>query len=284
MGEHDVRTVDDEARSRGFMKALLKDVKAMEAMLEQGLFETGVRRIGAEQEMFLVDAAGRPVDRAVEVMRRLDGHPSFTHELALFNLEANLAPQEYDGGCLGRMEAELRELMAKVYDVAAQEDCDVVLTGILPTLRKANLSLDSMTPNPRYKELNASMRRMRGGGFQFRIKGIDELEATHDNVMLESANTSFQVHFQVDARGVPAALQPGPGDHRAGAGGGRELADAARTSAVAGDPRRPVPAVGRLALPGPPGAVACGRGSASAMPGCGSRCSRSSARTSPATG
>ncbi len=29
------------------------------------------------------------------------------------------------------------------------------------------------------------------------IKGIDELYAVHDNVMLESCNTSFQIHFQV---------------------------------------------------------------------------------------
>src|SRR4029077_6207470 len=30
------------------------------------------------------------------------------------------------------------------------------------------------------------------------IKGLDELQLTHDNMMMESCNTSFQVHFQVD--------------------------------------------------------------------------------------
>ena len=39
------------------MKSLLADVMALEQMIETGRIETGVRRIGAEQEMFLVDHA-----------------------------------------------------------------------------------------------------------------------------------------------------------------------------------------------------------------------------------
>ena len=38
--------------------------------------------------------------------------------------------------------------------------------------------------------------RLRGGPFSIHIKGLDELQITHDNVMMESCNTSFQVHFQ----------------------------------------------------------------------------------------
>ena len=37
---------------------------------------------------------------------------------------------------------------------------------------------------------------MRGGPFSIHIKGLDELQITHDNIMMESCNTSFQVHFQ----------------------------------------------------------------------------------------
>jgi CBS domain-containing protein len=74
------------------------------------------------------------------------------------------------------------------------------LTGILPTLRKSDLGLDNMTPLPRYFALNRAMQRMRGSkDFHVLIKGKDELEISHDNVMLEAANTSFQVHFQVGA-------------------------------------------------------------------------------------
>ena len=37
------------------MRAILADLRALERMLDEGMFETGVRRIGAEQEMFLID-------------------------------------------------------------------------------------------------------------------------------------------------------------------------------------------------------------------------------------
>ena len=44
-------------------------------MLDMDMFETGVRRIGAEQEMFLVDQASRPAPIAMEVLDAIDdGH------------------------------------------------------------------------------------------------------------------------------------------------------------------------------------------------------------------
>ncbi|MEM9494088.1 MAG: hypothetical protein AAGC55_33390, partial [Myxococcota bacterium] len=57
--------------------------------------------------------------------------------------------------------------------------------------------LQNMSPNPRYLSLNNALTQQRGGDFHISIKGTDELQITHDNVMLESCNTSFQIHFQV---------------------------------------------------------------------------------------
>ena len=42
---------------RAFTKALLKDLQALEKMLGDGLIESGVRRFGCEQELFLVNQA-----------------------------------------------------------------------------------------------------------------------------------------------------------------------------------------------------------------------------------
>ncbi len=197
MGEHNVSGEFNEADLREFMRALLADVSALERMLEGDMFESGIRRIGAEQEMFIVDNAGRPSCKAVQILDRLDGN--YTTELAQFNLEANLEPHEFGGRCLSDLESELRTMVRKAREAAAAEHAQIVMTGILPTLGRENLGLESMTPNPRYLALNNSMVALRGGNFHFRIKGIDELEASHDNVMLESCNTSFQVHFQVSA-------------------------------------------------------------------------------------
>ena len=70
--------------------------------------------------------------------------------------------------------------------------------GILPTLRKSDLAMAHMTPRPRYRALNAVLTQLRGGDYEFRLKGADELSIRHDSVMLESGCTSFQVHYQVD--------------------------------------------------------------------------------------
>jgi CBS domain-containing protein len=152
--------------------------------------------VGAEQEMFLVDRGLRPASVITDVLERATD-PRFTTELARFNLEANLTPQVFNSSCLRRMEDELNELLGMARDAARACGADILLAGILPTLRRSDLGLDNMTPKPRYLELNRTLRRLRGGDFHVLIRGIEEFETTHDNVMLESCNTSFQVHFQV---------------------------------------------------------------------------------------
>src|SRR6185369_4203295 len=102
--------------------------------------------------------------------------------------------------CFASMEQELNELLAKTRARAVELGADVLLAGILPTLRQSDLTLDNMTPNPRYHELNRAVTASRGGPFSIHIKGLDELAIEHDNIMMESCNTSFQIHFQVGPR------------------------------------------------------------------------------------
>jgi CBS domain-containing protein/gamma-glutamyl:cysteine ligase YbdK (ATP-grasp superfamily) len=166
-------------------------------MLEEGRVESGVRRIGAEQEMFLVDRSLRPAPLALEVLERAND-TRLTTEIARFNLEANLTPVELTGDCFQKLHAELKSVMESVRGGAAELGVDVLLSGILPTLKVSDLSLDNLTPLPRYYELNRSIAAMRGEPFSIHIKGLDELQLAHDNMMMESCNTSFQIHFQVN--------------------------------------------------------------------------------------
>lgn len=196
MGEQNVRQQSDEADRRAFMKALLNEVRAMEEMHAAGLFENDIRRIGAEQEMFLVDRAFRPAMTAMQLLEGLDDE-RFTHELGLFNLEANLSPQKLGGDCLRRLEEETSEVVSIAREHAARVDSQVALVGILPTLTRDHLTLNAMVPTARYFALNDALRKLRGSDFQFAIKGIDQFNLQHDNLMLEACNTSYQVHFQV---------------------------------------------------------------------------------------
>ena len=71
MGDQDISGGVDRGRLRDVTKALLDDVAALERMIDQDLIESGIRRIGAEQEMFLVDSTGRPASQSVEVLREM---------------------------------------------------------------------------------------------------------------------------------------------------------------------------------------------------------------------
>ncbi|MBL8786235.1 MAG: hypothetical protein JNJ59_15150, partial [Deltaproteobacteria bacterium] len=199
--EHkEVEGDQDAKKHREFMVALLNDLRALERMLAEGLFETGIRRIGAEQEMFLIDAnTWAPAKGALKMMEALKD-PHFTTELGLFQLEANCAPQVFAGDGLSAMHAELDMLMEMARTAANGLGMNAVLMGILPTLRKSDLGLDSMVPSPRYLALNKVVTDMRGGKFELSIKGLDELIIEHDSVMLEACNSSFQVHLQVEPK------------------------------------------------------------------------------------
>jgi CBS domain-containing protein len=184
------------AGRRQFLRALLQDVRALERMLKEGRFESGIARIGAEQEMFLVDRSLTPAPGALKMLDRLkDGH--FTTELGLFNLEMNADPQALAGKGIARLEAQLHELFEKARVSANELELTPVLMGILPTIRKQDLGLENMVPSPRYLALSQAIYDLRGGPFEFSIKGIDDLSIKHDSVMVEACNCSFQVHLQV---------------------------------------------------------------------------------------
>jgi CBS domain-containing protein len=194
MGQHDVQ--QDEARAQAFKLALLNDLEALQTMLDRGLITDGTRRIGAEQEMFLVDSALRPANVISPVLARLN-HPQFTTEIGKFNLELNLSPRTFSGPCLREMEAELHSLLGQARAAAREQGAEILLAGTLPTAHQYHLGLDSLTPNPRYLELNRIMTKLRGPNYPIVIEGIDSLHITHDNVMAEACCASFQVHFQV---------------------------------------------------------------------------------------
>lgn len=198
MGAMDVFVVETKEQRKQFVSAILRDMKALEYMLEKGMFEKGVARIGAEQELCFVDRFYRPAMVGIDVLDKLnDEH--YTTELAKFNIECNLDPLIFSGDALRTMEQHLTELLNRAELAAKEFDAQMVLTGILPTIRKSDLEFINITPYDRYRALNDAMVKMRGGDFEFNIKGTDELITKHNTMLFEACNTSFQIHLQVDA-------------------------------------------------------------------------------------
>ncbi len=202
MGEHSVHRDADPSVLRAFTNHLIQDVRALELMLHEDMFETGVRRIGAEQELFMVDERGEPAPIIEDVLERNTDDRIVT-ELTKFNVEFNMEPLRYGEDCFQEMERTTAELVEKVRTLTQEVGGDIAMTGILPTAHLSDFALDYMTPRPRYYALNDALSRLRGGPGQYQIRGVDELFLKHDSIMLEGCNTSFQTHFQVSPEEFP---------------------------------------------------------------------------------
>ncbi len=202
MGEQKVSILKDKSEMHRFMRHLLKDVQALKYMLENDWFETGITRIGAEQEMALVDSKTyKPAPIAMEALDKMKEYPWVETELAKFNLETNLEPRVFEGKCLSEMEKENQHNLGKISEKLQSLDADLLLTGILPTLRKFDLELHNLTPMKRYDALmKAITEQLIGSSYELRLMGIDELLVKHDSPLLEACNTSFQVHLQIEPK------------------------------------------------------------------------------------
>ena len=196
MGDKQVTSEYDETQMRAFTKGVLNDLQALEMMIGDGLIEEDVRRIGAEQEMFLVDSSLHPAPIVSEVMNEArDGR--LTTEIGRFNLEANLTPRAFTGSSLRAMETELNEILDVVRAAARKFGSGIVLSGILPTIQMSDLTEANLTPNPRYHEINRVVSKLHGENRYVHIKGLDELQLTLQDTFIEFSNTSFQIHLQV---------------------------------------------------------------------------------------
>ena len=198
MGDKKVTRSYDGRAMREFTLAVLNDLQALESMLDAGVIESGVRRIGAEQEMFLIDNAMHPAPIVEEVIAKAND-ARLTTEIGRFNLEANLTPLEFKSDCLSRLEEELDEVLRVVRNAARSMKGDIVLAGILPTIQPSDLTEGNLTPNPRYFEINRVVSELHGENRFIHIKGLDELQVILQDTFVEFCNTSFQVHLQVGA-------------------------------------------------------------------------------------
>lgn len=182
-----------------FIKALLQDIEAMSYMLDNDMFEDDIKRIGAEQELVIVDQKSlkaRPI--APEIIADKGDRPWLVPELSKFNLEINLPPYQLEGDCFSSTEELLRSQLHEVDGLLDKHDAWSIITGILPTMRKHDLVSDNISPYDRYHQLlNALTDERVSPNFELKMSGIDELLVKHDSPLVEACNTSFQVHLQV---------------------------------------------------------------------------------------
>lgn len=196
MGREIDRESFTDAEFDRFAARLTASVTALDALLARPGFGEGPPTIGAELELCLVDAAGRPLPRNRAVLDAA-AHPRLTLEADRFNIECNTAPVPLRGRPFAALRRDLDDVLGAVAAAAAAQGARVVAIGILPTLRPSDLTPAALTPSARYRALSQGLRRVRQEPFAIAIDGPEPLTTSYDDVTAEGANTSWQVHLRV---------------------------------------------------------------------------------------
>ncbi len=171
---------------------------ALGLLLRKPGFGVGDSTIGAELELFLVDRHGHSLPENQAVLDQA-ADQRVTLELDRFNLELNPSPSFLDGRPFSGLGQEMRGALERVRLAAAAHGGRVAMVGILPTLGTEDLHRSAITDSYRYRALNHGIQRLRQEPFRVEIAGPDGdmVAIQRDDVVLEGANTSFQVHLRV---------------------------------------------------------------------------------------
>ncbi len=200
MGEEIERvqfTREDRQRYRDKVKRCLG---VLERMLAADAFEMERKLAGLEMEFYVVDADGRPANVNAELLDRIASE-DFQTELAQFNIEFNLAPHKLSGTMFREMEEELVTSFEHAQRRADEMDAGIAMIGILPTLADLDITIQSMSANPRYHLLNEQVLEARGEDLVVDIEGPEKLRLEANSIMMEAAATSVQLHLQVSPDG-----------------------------------------------------------------------------------
>ncbi len=192
-------TREDRQRYRDKVKRCLA---VFHEMLDADMFEVRRKLAGLEMELYVTDADGRPAHVNAELLARLES-ADFQTELAQFNIEFNLAPHKLSGTIFREMEEELVTSFDHAHRRGQEIDSHVAMIGILPTLTDLDVTLGSISANPRYRLLNDQILAARGEDLVVDIQGPETLRLQTSSIMMEAAATSTQLHLQVSPDGFP---------------------------------------------------------------------------------
>ena len=196
MGEEITREKFSEHDYVRFAERLERCLSELGQLLGRPGFGAGPVTIGAELELFLVDGAARPLPLN-QAVRALVADPRVALELSRFNLELNSSPALLGGRPFTALAGELGALLDRVGAAARAHHGRIALIGVLPTLSQAHLGVGAVTGVARYRALDRGLRRLRQGPLLIKISGAEPLELTSEDIALEGANCSFQVHLRV---------------------------------------------------------------------------------------
>lgn len=180
-----------------FAARLQVETSHLAECFQKNVFAISHARAGFELESWLINRQCQPAPENEEFLKRIDTN-LVSPELSRYNIELNSIPRTLTGNVFNKMLRELEHNWARCNEIANELDAEMLIIGILPTLTSGQLGLSMMSDMTRYRALNEQVLRMRKGEpVILDIEGVEHLRTFHEDVMLESAATSFQLHLQV---------------------------------------------------------------------------------------
>ncbi|MBN9112653.1 MAG: glutamate--cysteine ligase [Pseudonocardia sp.] len=206
MGQGVDRTTFSRRDRQRYRMKVHRCLDALATMLREHPFAHDEPMTGIEVELNLVDADLRPALTGVDVLEAI-GSADFQTELGRWNLELNLPPRPLPGDEWRHLEHHLLDELAVARAKARDCKSQLVMIGILPTLRREDMVSDAISQDERYTVLNEQMLTARGEPIRIDITGDDasgrhdvapdRLVADFDTIIPEAACTSMQLHLQV---------------------------------------------------------------------------------------
>ncbi|MFI5572176.1 glutamate-cysteine ligase family protein [Streptomyces sp. NPDC051740] len=196
MGEKVVAGQFDLSDRQRYREKLRRCLTGLERLLAEKRFDRPKNLMGLEIELNLAGADGMPKMLNAQVLERIASR-DFQTELAMFNLEVNIAPHRLGGRVFDRLDEELRTSLTYADRKAGEVDAGIVMIGILPTLDRDDLVSSNLSDVDRYALLNEQIVAARGEDFTLDIDGVERLSCTSKSIVPEAACTSVQLHLQV---------------------------------------------------------------------------------------
>ncbi|MEU9183601.1 glutamate--cysteine ligase [Streptomyces sp. NPDC048484] len=181
---------------RRYREKLQQCLEGLARLLAEKRFDRPKNLMGLEVELNLAGPDGMPRMMNAEVLERIASR-DFQTELAMFNLEVNIAPHRLEGRVFDRLAEELRTSLAYAHRKANEVEAGIVMIGILPTLARDDLVSANLSDVDRYTLLNDQIVAARGEDFSLDIEGVERLSCTSASIAPEAACTSVQLHLQV---------------------------------------------------------------------------------------
>ncbi len=197
MGQEIDQTSFSDEDYEKFTRCLKEETALVEKWESNGTLSSSPATAGFELEAWLVGADMRPAARNKQLIDAAQSD-MIVPELSAFNIEFNGDPELLQGKAISKLHDNLLIQWRHAFATAESMDLKLAMIGILPTVEGEDLCLENMSDAKRYAAINEQVFKMRQGKpINLNIEGVEKLHSHHDDVMLEAATTSFQIHLKI---------------------------------------------------------------------------------------